>query len=123
MPSLMKYFNEQDETKHPGPLGWPGTAGGYPVMGPPSTLTDTEYQEMEHAAFYHFQIFDIQEDEDRRAFIETMDRIQNGFFALVFIDRNYEEDGRRKVWLEWNQIYGVSPKMKDAVKAHIGDQG
>jgi hypothetical protein len=123
MPSLMKYFDEQDDTTHPGQLGWPGTEGGYPVMGPPSTLTDNEYQEIEHAAFYNFRVFDINDEKDRNEFIATMDRIQNGFFALVYIDRLYEEAGRRKVWLEWNQIYGVSPKMKDrdAVKAHIGD--
>ena len=97
MQSLMKYFGEQGAT-HPDKLAWPGTASGFPVVGDPGNLKRSEFEDIEHAAYYQFRIFDIIEDEgDRKEFVQIMDRIQNGFFFLVYIDREYvDADGKRK---------------------------
>lgn len=102
-----KYINEQGSL-HPDALQWPGSIDGYPVLGKPQLTTQKEMESIEHAAYYHFELLDVvNSDADRKRYTEIMDRVQNGLFKLVHINRAYTTADGDRVWLEWVQIYGI----------------
>jgi len=111
--SRKKYHGEHGGTQHGGELHWPGTGAGFPVRGGKADLRREEYENLPHVMDFHMKEFRLWEEEDKKEFVEVMDRVLNGWYALHKRTDNWNEEHQGlHVILEWAQIYGESPTGK-----------
>jgi hypothetical protein len=114
--AILKYFGERggNDSEHGGQLHWPGTAGGFPFRGNQvPTLTTEETEEIPLAFDFHCKVFELWKEDELREYTQIRDRITNGWYQSVHIERLFDEERANwRVYLEWNQIYGELPRGK-----------
>jgi len=49
-------------------------------------------------------IFDVTNDEDNKRYLEIMDGLANGWYQLIYINRQFDEE-KRLVYVEWLESY------------------
>lgn len=124
MPSLFKYFREQDPDIHGSGqlLNWPGAPNGLPVRTPKGEPLPLLKQHEQDELFgtvgdFKHRVFKLWEPEDDRLYDYVQDRIKNGWFREC---RRYDvwkdEHDNMLVYLEWVQLYAVAENLggKDA---------
>jgi len=101
----VKYIGEQD-SRHGGALIWPGYMG-FPFRGKPELMTEAEQQKnIRFVSDAKNYVFDLSKKEDKEYYQWVQDRIQNGLFQLVYIERHWDPDKKNMyIYMEWNQIY------------------
>jgi hypothetical protein len=116
--SLLEKFGAEQGGQHPGPLTWPGSGLGLPILGrvAPNVRQD-EFENIDHKATYHAREFRSWVAEDMALYNYVQERANNVGEAGVtwFAIRQYErirDPGQRGwlLWLEWVQVYGVLPR-------------
>jgi hypothetical protein len=131
--SLLEKFGAEQGDQHPGPLTWPGSGMGLPILGRAApNIRQTEFEDIDHKCVYDAAEFRswVREDMDRYKYIQ--ERANNvgdagvTWFAIRQYERARDLQGRGWViWLEWVQVYGVLPKEltaqggPDAVKEFV----
>lgn len=118
--SVVKFVGEQ-KADHGGKLHWPG-AGGLPVRGPGMTVNQDEYDSgFAEVRDFHRKTFNLAIPEQDEQYHQVMDRIVNGWYIKIFIERyRHTVTDEWMVYLEWAQRYSQleSPKT-DALKSII----
>lgn len=112
--SLQKYHGEHGGAQHGhSQLNWPGTADGFPVVGPPGftpNLKQDEVDNLELVKDFHSKMFELWDPSQKAAFDEISDRLINGWYYLVKRADTWDEEHKHyRVWLEWFQVYGMLP--------------
>lgn len=114
--SLFKYFNERggNTTEHRGPLSWSRTGDLPPLRNcQQAALTEAEVEAIETFEDFHCKTFELWDEAQLKEYCEVCDRMANGWYRLIFIDRRFSEaDKSWRVLLEWSQIYGEIPNSK-----------
>jgi hypothetical protein len=122
--SVVKFVGEQKED-HGGRLHWPG-AGGLPVRGPGMTVSQDEYDSgFAEVRDFHRKTFNLAVPEQDEQYHQVMDRIVNGWYVKIFIERyRHTVTDEWMVYLEWAQRYSQleSPRT-DALKSIIQNAG
>lgn len=110
---LGKYHGELGGEDHAGPLNWPGTLDGFPVLGRPGASTNLKQSELENLEIrYDFKsrLFLLWSDDEKASFDDVNDKIVNGWYRLLKRADVYDEEHKHyRVWLEWAQVYGMLP--------------
>ena len=119
--SFFKYFNEAGgaHTEHNGSLQW-ARNGEYPPLRNTNqvALTEAEVEAIEQYEDFHCKAFELWNEEHLKAYCEIQDRIINGWYTLLFIDRKYLDEHKGwRVLLEWSQSYAEIPPSK--VPSHL----
>lgn len=101
-----KYHGEQHEL-YGGPLQWPGIHGLPVRCAHPINVKSEELLRATLTYDFHAQTFDLSDPEQADKYHWVMDRICNGLFIKVHIERcwNKEKPGSIFVYLEWVQQY------------------
>lgn len=109
--SLLKYFGQQG-AEHGGVLKWLPTSEGLPPLRnyPGSAITRQELDNVETVADFHCRWFDLNNEEDRQAYVEVRDRGLSGLYIMLHIDRTQFDKGR--IYVEWSQVYGEVPNVR-----------
>lgn len=102
-----KFFGEQSDKRHPGRLTWPGYHG-YPVLGQYFSIKREESHLVVPVRYFYSKVFDLSKKEDEEYYVWVMERVHNGWFKAVYIERKFLED-RLLIYVEWLQIYSVFP--------------
>lgn len=104
-----KFKGEQDP-RHGGQLQWPGV-DGLPFRGPPVTLKNEELSNIILVHDFKAHVFDLTKNEDYEYYCWVMDRICNGFFRCIHINRTWSaEKNTMIIYVEWVQSYYELPK-------------
>jgi hypothetical protein len=127
---LLEKFGGEQGAHHPGPLTWPGSGAGFPILGRVApNLRQDEFEELDHRFTYHAAEFRSWVEEEKREYLYVQERIANGWFFPKQYERVRDAEGRGWViWLEWVQTYGVLPPEmlesggRDAVKSFLQRQ-
>lgn len=131
--SLLEKFGAEQGDQHPGPLTWPGSGMGLPILGKAApNIRQDEFEGIDHKSTYHAQEFRSWVREEMEQYRYVRERAGNITEAGVawFMVREYERvrDAQGRgwlIWLEWEQFYGVLPKDMmasggpDAVKEFV----
>lgn len=112
-PITSQFVGEQS-LQHGGYLHWNVNVGGFPLRTQsPHTpiLTKDEIEnELVLVSDSHQAIFDLSKEEDRFSYKWVWDRIVNGWFHLVHIERHWDDDKKTLyVYMEWVQTYAQQP--------------
>lgn len=112
--SMLKYFREHGGEDHGGALFWPGTMDGFPYRGQAAPhLKQEEMEQIELALDYKSRMFCLWDPAEKAEFDQIMDRVINGWYMQhVRKDEWDSEHQHYRVWLEWVQIYGETPRGK-----------
>ncbi|MEM3062161.1 MAG: hypothetical protein QW303_01255 [Nitrososphaerota archaeon] len=103
-----KFFGDQHH-RYGGQLQWPGI-NGYPVRGSAEKiLKEGEQFNATFVKDFHSKVFDMSNLEDVEYYKWVMDRICNGLFLPVYIQRKWDND-KVSVYLEWCQCYYEWPE-------------
>jgi len=122
VPSPLSRYSDQTQSEQ-GRLFWGRiTEDGYPFRSTshnPALYREPEYEEKAvRVADFRNGVFDVTSAEDYVAevngqrvqvygnarYVSVMERIINGWYALVYIDRNFSPDKRLK-YVEWTEFY------------------
>lgn len=131
--SLLEKFGAEQGGQHPGPLTWPGSGLGLPVLGRAApNIRQDEFEDIDHKGVYHAQEFRSWVPEEMAEYRYVQERANNvgeggvTWFAVKQYERVRDPGGRGwLIWLEWVQFYGVLPKdllapdRADAVRTFI----
>lgn len=99
-----KFKGEQDP-RHGGVLSWPGIEG-IPFRGPVVDLKEEERNRLVLVNDFKCQTFDLSQPEDKEYYNWVMDRICNGLFKCLYINRMWSNEHKTMlVYVEWVQSY------------------
>jgi hypothetical protein len=113
--SLLDKFGAEQGDRHPGPLTWPGSGLGMPILGRAApNVTQAEFEAIDHKFVYHakeFRSWVVEEMEEYRYVQEHANNV-SAEGVTWFAIRQYErirdpQDRGWLIWLEWVQTYGV----------------
>jgi hypothetical protein len=131
--SLLDKFGAEQGDRHPGPLTWPGSGLGLPILGRAApNIRQDEFEGIDHKCVYHAKEFRSWVPEDMEEYRYVQEHANNISEAGVtwFAIRQYErirdpQDRGWLIWLEWVQVYGVLTKElmasggPDAIKGFV----
>jgi hypothetical protein len=113
--AIMKYCGEQDP-RHKGFLVWTYMPFGLPLRlkpGQPIPKLESEelFQFSTIVADWWHDLFDMSKESDRQAYQWIQDRIANGWFVQVFVERKWNDETKNyHIYLEWVQLYSELTK-------------
>lgn len=114
--SLRKYHSEHGGSQHGGSLFWPGTLDGFPVLnrtGGQLDLKQEEVEALETQMNFQSRMFELWDPEQKALFDDISDKIINGWFRLLKRSDHWDEEKKHfRIWLEWGQIYGMTPEKR-----------
>ncbi|NDD52539.1 hypothetical protein EBZ39_01450 [bacterium] len=116
--ATFKYHSEIGGEQHGNRrLHWPGTLDGFPFIGEPGDLKQQEVEDIQLQYDYKSKMFELWDVSQKSEFDDINDKIVNGWYRLLRRNDNWDEDKKHfRVWLEWCQVYGMSPtKNKHAM--------
>jgi hypothetical protein len=122
---LLEKFGGEQGDRHPGPLTWPGSDLGFPVIGRASpNLRQAEFEDIDHKLVYRAQEFRTWVEAEMADYCAIQERASNGWFRIRHCDRRQDPQARGLIiWLEWEQVYGILPPelaaADDAVTTYI----
>lgn len=94
--------------------GYPQVAGfGAPVSFPKHLpLKQEELEEIQYSYTAHAEVFDLTVDEDKKKYVEVLDRIANGMWIrLSPVIREFDAKNKRMVvYVEWATVIGDLPR-------------
>lgn len=114
---LGQHFNEQDPSRHPGQLLWPGVQGLPVIANDPddvAMLTERELQNFVKVNKYKAKWFDLSNAQDLAEYTDVMEHILAKWYVLR--KQTWHEDvtgsePRMRTWVEWIQQYAApSPR-------------
>jgi hypothetical protein len=116
--SLLDKFGAEQGDQHPGPLTWPGSGLGLPILGRTApNIRQDEFEEIDHKGVYQAREFHSWVPEEMAQYLYIQERAVNVSDGGVtwFTIRQYErvrdpENRGWIIWLEWVQYYGVLPR-------------
>lgn len=114
--SLAKYYGipENDGEN----LFW-GSFIDLPFRGPrPPLLKESEIENVDVVHDFYAEEFDLTDSEQAARYRTIMDRIINGWYVCCYRDVFRDENGKRRVYLEWTQRYAYYPQK--AGTTHLG---
>lgn len=113
-----KYFGQQDPELHGGPVTWPGTLDGFPILGRfNGDLKQEEYEDLTNVAQFRCETFRTWDPESMERLAKVMDHAANGqFFVQRRLEHYDEQEKGWRIYLEWVQVYGLAPRGRDAVR-------
>jgi len=115
--AIYKYAGEQDE-RHNGYLYWQFMPFGLPLRLRSSNVLpkldlNEIYEYTTLVADWRHDLFDLSNEDDRKAYQWVQDRIANGWFRQIFVERHWDDERKNyHIYLEWAQLY--SELTKDA---------
>jgi len=112
--AIVSSFEGEQSEQHGGYLHWTIQVGGLPLRTKSSAtplLTKEEIQnELVLVSECHQATFDLARKEDRFVYKWVWDRIINGWFQLIHIERYWDEREKKPyVYMEWAQVYAQLP--------------
>jgi hypothetical protein len=112
--STRKYHSEIGGPQHgDARLNWPGTMDGFPYVGDPGDLKQQETEDIELQYDYKSRMFELWEPQQKAEFDDINDKIVNGWYRILKRTDNWDDEKKHfRVWLEWYQIYGMTPTKK-----------
>lgn len=115
--SLRKYFDEIGGGQHGDVrLNWPGTLEGFPVIAPPGSQLDLKKEELEDIDLqfnFKSQLYELWDPAQKAEFDDINDKIVNGWYRLLKRSDIWDDEHKHyRVWLEWFQVYGMTPTAK-----------
>lgn len=94
-------------------LFWPGTADGFPAIGPANVAANLKKEEFENLDIrldFKSQMFELWDAAQKAEFDDINDRIVNSWYYLQKRSDHWDEEHKHyRVWLEWCQVYGMVP--------------
>jgi hypothetical protein len=122
--SLLDKFGDERGEEHPGPLTFPGSGLGLPILGRvASNLRQEEFEEIDHKFVYKTREYRSWVEGDMDAYRRVQERASNitdggvTWYAIRQYERIRDPGGRGwLIWLEWIQAYGIVP-------AHMRESG
>lgn len=113
-----KYNGDQND-RYGGRLQWPGVHG-IPFMGDAApSLKQHELDALPVAGRAYEKVFDLSKPEDAEYYNWVRDRIRNGMFTQDHINRRWHPEKLTQViYLEWTQLYTLSPKHQPGNNGH-----
>ena len=108
-----QHFNEQDKTKHPGQLHWPGVRGLPVVANNADDVALLNEQDLKNFVVvnkYHARWFDLSNTQDLAEYTYVMEHILSKWFTLRKQDWHpvtTENPPKMMVWVEWIQQYAA----------------
>lgn len=120
--SMFKYIDQREDERGQ-TLFWPGSAEGFPFRGErPSGLRDSEYEDLKITGDFYHRTFYFDDPADADDYRTVMDRIGNGWYMQKDRIREWDTDRRcYRVYLEWMQMYAVSPTGNRTPLYQVGD--
>lgn len=115
---LAKYFGTaQDPAGQP--LFWPGTPDGFPFRGTmPPAMKQEEWEDSANIVDAKTDILELPRDLDK--YTEVIDRAANGWYQIRKEIINYDEKEKvYRVLLQWLEIYGQPPPLRDYLGDHL----
>lgn len=106
--SLVKYMNDHNGQGR-GRLHWHRSAqDGFPFRGEiDPMMREEEFEErLVQVRDARNGIFDVNDPDQNAKYMAVMDRIMNGHFQAIYIDRQYDKD--KKTWvvyIEWSENF------------------
>lgn len=114
--SLRQYHSDIGGEDHGGRLLWPGTAEGFPFISKTGQIPHLKQDELENADLefiFKSKMFALWDPEQKKEFDDINGKIVNGWYMLQKRSDHWDDEHNHfRVWLEWCQIYGLIPTMK-----------
>lgn len=115
--SLRKYHSELGGMQHDGGLlHWPGTLDGFPVLSASTTHLDLKQEEVENLETqmaFKSRMFELWDPQQKAEFDDISDKIVNGWYRLLKRSDNWDDEKKHfRIWLEWGQVYGMTPDKR-----------
>ena len=105
--SLVKFMNRRVNGNGRGQVFWSrADRDGAPFRGQAAPMfTEEEFDEKLVRVYDPKNgVFDVTDKEENDRYLEILDGISNGWFQLVYINRQFDE-GSRLVYVEWLESY------------------
>lgn len=103
----MKYPIHDEYATNPGYLCWFREVQNPVRIGSVSQgVSQEDLLDADMVSEFHCQVFDLADAKDMRKYQTVYQRILDGWYSLVSIQRQWnEEENTMKVWMEWTQDY------------------